>query len=410
MFTSDIKHSNTALADKLEQLYKLRTGDSKIALGFRDPYLQLLEKLGNPHLNLPPTIHVAGTNGKGSTIAMLHAVLEEARYSVHSYTSPHLIKFNERIMLSGLNITDEYLESLIDQALELNSSNDLTFFEITTALAFKAFADNPADILLLETGLGGRLDCTNVIERPLLTIITRIAMDHTEFLGDTLEEIAAEKAGIIKGNVPCVIGTNAQEVTAILNTHSPNPILAPSLGQTSSPLSPNYVKSNGGLMGALSLEGAHQLENAATAITALQTIADKFPITEEQIQRGLANIKWPARLQNITSHFTAPKSTEIWLDGGHNANAAQALSSWANQNDNPLHLICGMMPHKNQTAYIETLKPHCASVQHVAIPNETDLPLSWQDALQNLIQDPTDKNILIGGSLYLAGDVLKSCS
>ncbi len=393
MFASDIKHDNTALADKLHQLYNLKR-NKKIDLGFRPPYISLLEKMGNPHKKLPPTIHVAGTNGKGSTIAMLRAVLQEAGYSVHAYTSPHLVKFNERIMLNNQDISDEVLEPLIDEALALNNGDEITFFEITTAIAFKAFSETPADIVLLETGLGGRLDCTNVIEDPLLTIITRIAHDHVGLLGETLPEIAAEKAGIMKQGVPCIIG--AQENDAVLQVFADRNIPIQHAMSTQTPLPP------------LGLPGAHQRENAATVITALQTIKEQFPITEEALLDGLAKTQWRARLQNITAHFDSPEGTEIWLDGGHNPNAAGAIAAWAQESDKPLHLIVGMMPHKDEAGYLGILKPHCTSIQHVAIPGETETPLTYQDALKQLSQDSTSKNILIGGSLYLAGHVLET--
>jgi len=204
MYQSDVQHPSEQLAQKLFKLYTLNR-DKKIDLSFRPPYLDLLEKFGNPHLELPPVIHVTGTNGKGSIIAVMRSILETAGYNVHTYTSPHLIRFNERIVLSGKPIEDEPLEALIDEALELNGDGDLTFFEITTAIAFAAFARNPADICLLEVGMGGRLDCTNVIKAPLATIISPIGIDHAEHLGDTIEKIAAEKAGIMKTGAPCVI-------------------------------------------------------------------------------------------------------------------------------------------------------------------------------------------------------------
>lgn len=187
-----------------------------MALGFREQYCDLLKKLGNPHKHLPPTIHVAGTNGKGSTIAFLNAMLEASGQSVHTYTSPHLIMFNERIVLNGMSISDEHLETLIDETLIANNGADVTFFEITTAMAFKAFADTHADVLLLETGLGGRLDCTNIISHAEACIITPVSLDHTEFLGDTLGDIAREKAGILKPDTPCIVAAQHAEVKAVM--------------------------------------------------------------------------------------------------------------------------------------------------------------------------------------------------
>ena len=200
MYASDLRHPSPSLGKKLEHIYTL--GRKTINPGFRAPYLELLERFGNPHKNLPPVIHVAGTNGKGSIVATLRSALESAGYKIHAYTSPHLIQFNERIVLAGENISDDFLESLVDEALRYNGDNDITFFELTTALAFAAFARTPADILLLEVGLGGRLDCTNIIDKPLVSIIGSVSYDHMEFLGDSLHKIAAEKAASLNQASP----------------------------------------------------------------------------------------------------------------------------------------------------------------------------------------------------------------
>ena len=214
MYTSDLKHHDQTLEEKLHTLYTLNR-DKKIDLSFRPPYLDLLRNFGNPHLNLPPMIHVAGTNGKGSIIAILRNILETAGYKVHAYTSPHLQTFNERIYLAGQNITDHHLENLIDEAITHNENQDVTFFEITTALAFAAFSQTPADVLLLEVGLGGRLDCTNVIKAPIISIINTVSYDHQEHLGETLPQIAAEKAGIIKQETPCILGPQNPDTTDV---------------------------------------------------------------------------------------------------------------------------------------------------------------------------------------------------
>ena len=205
MHKADLHHSNQSLQLKLEKIFQLRRTRSAVNWD-REKYLDLLQHFGNPHAHLPPVIHVAGTNGKGSIIAMLRAVCEAAGMRVHCYTSPHLVQINERIVLAGKEIDDDLLESLIDEALGYIGDAPLSFFEVSTAIAFKAFSQVPADVLLLEVGMGGALDCTNVIEKSLVSVISRISMDHTQFLGDTIEEIAAQKSGIIKPGLPCIIG------------------------------------------------------------------------------------------------------------------------------------------------------------------------------------------------------------
>lgn len=375
MHQADLKHDKASLQQKLERLYALNR-HTTIDLGFRPPYLKLLEALGNPHLNLPPTIHVAGTNGKGSIIAMLRAILEAAGYSVHTYTSPHLKKFNERIVLAGEEISDTALEALIDEVLTLNADGETTFFEITTAIAFAAFTRTHADILLLETGLGGRLDCTNVIESPLCTIINTISHDHTEFLGESLSQIASEKAGIMKTNCPCIIGAQTQEaldqnIIEIFRTRAASlgsPLLIHgsewtvnenenSILHVSNQTEATYTKP--------SLQGAHQIQNFATAITCLKTIETHFPVNHEAIQKGSQCINWPARLEKIES-MSLNDTNELWLDGGHNDSAGVALSSqaatWDAEDSKPLHLILGMKSDKSPEAFLRPLAPHIKSI------------------------------------------------
>lgn len=403
VYASDIQHPN--LQDKLEQLYTLNR-DKKIDLSFRPPYLALLEKLGNPHLNLPPTIHVAGTNGKGSTIAILRSILETAGYRVHTYTSPHLIRFNERIVLAGHEISDEALEPLIDEALSLNNGGDLTFFEITTAIAFKAFADTPADICLLEVGMGGRLDCTNVIENPIATAITPIGIDHAEHLGESVQKIAAEKAGIIKKNVPCIIAKqsheNAYSVIEGIAKHKAAPVIRT---QTNPKMH--------------ALEGAHQAINTATALETLNQIKDQFPAQQDHIDQGLKNAQWRARLQKLdATKFGLTPSTCLYLDGGHNEDAGKALALWLKNQPQPRSVILGMMKGKDAKSFFKPIKPHCEDLILTAIDNEpqsqgpSDLQTilehgriehSFQDALKSA----QGKTILIAGSLYLAGRVLQ---
>ena len=415
MYQSDLKHDKPSLEDKLHKLYSLNRG-GRIELSFRKVYLDLLKAFDNPHLTLPPVIHVAGTNGKGSTIAMLRACLEAQGYSVHTYTSPHLIRFNERIVLNGKPITDDMLENLIDEALTLNNRADTTFFEITTTMAFAAFARTPADIALIEVGLGGRMDCTNVIESPLLSIITRIGMDHMEFLGDSLSQIAGEKAGIMKPNVPCVIGTQTEkEIYETFESH------AHTVGCALHRASAGEGKTS--LIGA-SLIGAHQQENLQTALTALDIIQERFPVSKENIEKGLSNIRWPARLQKLDANTLGLSSAyEIYLDGGHNKEAGEALAQqvkvWKETDDKPLTIILAMMKGKDVQAFIKPLVPFAQDIHVINLEGEPSaysaqalqeyIPqASISENYQDALQKATEGRILICGSLYLAGQILKS--
>lgn len=440
MYASDVKHSSASLEDKLARLYNLH-GGKPLELSFRKPYLDLLQQFGNPHRNLPPIIHVAGTNGKGSIVATLRSILEEAGYRIHAYTSPHLCEFNERIRLAGKLIDDDFLESLIDEALLLNGRNEITFFEITTTMAFAAFSRVPADILLLEVGLGGRMDCTNVIDAPLVSIISAIGYDHMEFLGDSIEQIATEKGGIIKPHIPCVISAqNDQDVFRILSQ------IAQKNGAPLARHGAEWVTQNKGdvfnyvyntvdmILPLPNLQGIHQLNNAGAALAALQIIKDQFPVSRGSIERGLQNIEWPGRLQNMTRRFEIDFGDwDIWLDGGHNEDAAHALNrqatQWNQEDGKKLHLILGMMSRKDPVRFIEILQNNLASVTFITIPDEpqaflaTDmeaqarqkfphLPLQACSDLQEAIRHITRNNepgrVLIAGSLYLAGHVLKT--
>lgn len=410
MYQSDLKHSDKTLEEKLCQLYGLNRAKA-IDLSFRPPFLNLLEKLGNPHLHLPPIIHVAGTNGKGSIIAMLRSILEQAGYNVHAYTSPHLMQFNERIVLAGEQISDEMLEDLIDEALLLNDGGEVTFFEITTAIAFVAFARNPADVVLLEVGMGGRLDCTNVIESPLLSIINRIGLDHTEHLGETYAQIAGEKAGILKTGVPCVIGMQSEAAIAggVMDVFENK---AREVGATLYPM-------DGGDSGyETALIGPYQRDNMAVALKALELIADDFSVSEEHIREGLKNASWRGRLQKLDD--------DIWLDGGHNADAALALAEqlerWKADDEKSLALILGMMKGKDVQGFMEPLLPFVDRLYLTEIPNEPNMMSAedlqkifpdgqvfcdYKQALSD-IQAHGYHRILICGSLYLAGHVLGS--
>lgn len=441
MFASDLKHSNESLENKFRRLYAL-SHNKKIDLSFRPPFLDLLIKLGDPHKNLPPVIHVAGTNGKGSIVATLKSILESGGYKVHAYTSPHLCEFNERIYLAGKNIKDDYLESLIDEALDLNGGADITFFEITTAIAFAAFSKVPADILLLETGMGGRLDSTNIIERPIVSVISAIGYDHVQYLGDNLKKIAGEKAGIIKRGVPCVIAPQSEEamLEGVMD------VFVKSAVQLDAPLlragAEWFSEAKSGqihfeykfgekhverILPLPALKGFHQTGNCGASLGALEIIADHFPLKDEERARGLENIFWPARLQNVSREFKhiLPGGWELWLDGAHNESAAKVLSTqaraWHEKDGKPLHLLIGMMRHKDPLPFLKILTPHATSISFLDIPGELEsygaeelkkiagggkLYPSLESALK---QTPTEQEgrILITGSLYLAGHVLK---
>lgn len=417
MYQSDLKHSSATLHSKLRELYVLNR-EKTVDLSFRPPFLKLLENFGNPHLHLPPVIHVAGTNGKGSSIAMLRSVYAEAGYKVHVYTSPHLMRFNERIVLAGEQIDDQALEALIDEALDLNEGRSCTFFEITTAIAFAAFSRVPADICLLEVGMGGRLDCTNIIEAAALSLITSISMDHAEFLGDTLEKIAAEKAGIMKAGVPCVVAQ--QKERAVLDVVED---LAQRVGA-------RLIHADKSAEGELGLQGAHQKENASSVLAAVEALQERFPVAEADICAGLANAIWPARLQELApQEFNLPEGFVVRLDGGHNEDAGAAIAAYLNTLDMPVHLIFCMMKHKDPRGYLDHVIPHIDSLTVTEIPAE---PLSlsvrelegivapyrdkvrvysagnYHEAIANLgknVQPPA--MLLIAGSLYLAGYVLQ---
>lgn len=415
MYVSDIKHPNHNLEEKLQELYTL-SRDKKIDLSFRPPFLELLKAFGNPQDKLPPVIHVAGTNGKGSIIATLKSVYEAAGYNVHAYTSPHLIRFNERIVLNGRRIDNQTLEALIDETLEKNQGRSVTFFEVTTAMAFAAFSRTPADICLLEVGLGGRLDCTNVIKNPAACIINTIGLDHTDYLGDTYTQIAAEKAGIMKPQIPCIIGSqNHNEVFKVFEEKAKN-------------VECKLVHSKATLdrFDPPALKGEHQEGNINTALTTIDLLQQQFPVTKEQINKGLQSINWPARMQQLpSSAFHYDEKTKIWLDGGHNEDAGKAIAETLKtlKKDGPVSVILCMMKHKNPKGFVKQWLTHCNQLYVTQIPNEPaslsshnlfealDNPSAiqtntYQEAL-NLAKADKPAHILITGSLYLAGHVLQ---
>ncbi len=396
-----------------------------------DRVWRLLAALDNPQDALPPVIHIAGTNGKGSTQAMIRAGLEGMGKSVHAYTSPHLARFHERIRLAGSLISEQNLTKMLDECYEKNGDIDITYFEITTCAALLAFTRTAADFTLLEVGLGGRLDATNVIEQPKMTIITPVSIDHEQFLGDTLTKIASEKAGIIKRGVPCVVGPQPDEALDVIETTAAR-LGAPLLvyGQHW-----NVWEERGRLIfqdetGLLDLPlpvlmGDHQILNAGAAIAALRYLGADDAACEAAMQ----NVEWQARMQRLRSGplVDAAPDVELWLDGGHNAAAGQALAKvLGNLPKRPTHLICGMLNTKDVSGYLEPLAAQADSLTAVSIPGEANtLPASQTEtaarsvgiaassaetmavALSAIIVIGPEVRVLICGSLYLAGNVLR---
>ena len=394
---------------------------------------RLLEALGRPHERLPPVVHVAGTNGKGSVVAYMRAALIAADYKVHVYTSPHLVRFHERIQVDGKIIAEPDLAALLDECERANRGAPITFFEITTAAAFLAFSRARGDILLMETGLGGRLDATNVIDRPLLSMITPISLDHQHFLGDSLGEIAGEKAGIIKRRVPVVIGPQESEALKVLERRAAE-LEAPATiwdrDFSAWPAAEGFDLRDGETVWRLPLPnlfGLHQIANAATAAAGLRRLAG-FDISREAVATGLTTAVWPARLQRLTAGRLvdlAGAGVELWVDGGHNPSAAEILAqvcrTWG---DRPLDLVVGMMNTKDPKGFARPLAPYVRRAICLSIPGEKNT-LAGEEAARVLVGVGIDagvgsgieeaiktlavgtpSRILICGSLYLAGRVL----
>ena len=396
-----------------------------------DRVWRLLAALENPQDKLPPVIHVAGTNGKGSTQAMIRAGLEATGSKVHAYTSPHLARFHERIRLAGELITEDALTQVLDRCYTANGPDSITYFEITTVAGLLAFAETDADYTLLEVGLGGRLDATNVINNPALTIITPIDLDHQSFLGDTLTAIAGEKAGIIKRGVPCVVGPQHEESMDVIEAVAARldaPLLAH--GQqwhVSTERDRLIYQDERGLLDLPlpSLPGPHQVMNAGAAIAALRALDEPELATEA----AMTNAYWPARMEKLIEgalvDLAAP--AELWLDGGHNPAAGRALAATLRQQPSrPTHLICGMLNTKDVTGYMAPLAEIAASLTAVSIPGEAaTLPANEtanaarkvgleaseatdvRSAIQTLTAEHPNARILICGSLYLAGHVIR---
>src|SRR5882757_8692195 len=329
-----------------------------------DRVQRLLAALDHPERKLPPVIHVAGTNGKGSTLAFLRAILEAAGLRVHAYTSPHLVRFNERFRLGGELVSDAELTAALEECERANAGEPITVFEITTAAGMLLFARHPADVLLLEVGLGGRLDATNVIDNPIATIVTPISIDHTDFLGDTLEKIAAEKAGIFKRDVPAIIAAQSRDVLSVLERQAarlkaPIKIAGENWTATEERGRLVYQDDNGLLdLPAPKLHGRHQFENAGLAIAALRAVP-RFKISPAAFEAGMVKADWPARLQRLSAGRLVnliPAGSELWLDGGHNPDGgraiAAALADLEERVSRPLVLIVGMMATKDCEGFL----------------------------------------------------------
>ncbi len=397
-----------------------------------DRVWRLLEAVGNPQDRLPPVIHVAGTNGKGSTQAMIRAGLEQASgASVHAYTSPHLARFHERIRVAGTLISETVLTDVLDRCYAANGTDPITYFEITTVAALLAFAETYADYTLLEVGLGGRLDATNIITEPAVTVITPVDLDHQQFLGDTLPEIAGEKAGIIKRGVPCVVGPQHDESLAVIERVAER-LRAPLFAygqqwQVSTERDRLIYRDETGLLDLPMpyLRGPHQVMNAGAAIAALRLLGKDDVACEAAVTQAY----WPARMEKLTAgalvDFAAP--AELWLDGGHNPAAGEALATTLQQQPpRATHLICGMLKTKDIAGYLSPLADVAETLTAVSIPGETatltavetaaeatkvGLPAqeadTVQDAIRRIIEDTRNARILICGSLYLAGHVMR---
>ncbi|OYU62489.1 MAG: bifunctional folylpolyglutamate synthase/dihydrofolate synthase [Bradyrhizobium sp. PARBB1] len=391
---------------------------------------RLLAALGNPERAIPPVIHIAGTNGKGSTQAMIRAGLEVGGNRVHAYTSPHLARFHERIRLAGELISEPALTALLDECVEKNGPDEITFFEITTCAAFLAFARTPADWTLLEVGLGGRLDATNVVT-PRLSIITPVSMDHEAFLGDTIAKIASEKAGIIKRGVPVIVGPQHPDGLEVIETTAARlgaPVLA--FGQHWNAWEERgrmiYQDENGLLDLPLpNLPGPHQIQNAGAAITALRFLGRDAAACEAAVTRA----EWPARMQRLKRGplVDSAPSVELWLDGGHNPAGGEAVAATlARMPVRPTHLICGMLNTKDVTGYMRPLAGQVTRLHAVSIPGEKNtLPAeitrdaaravgieaeaaeSVAAALAKIVATAPNARVLICGSLYLAGAILR---
>ena len=394
-----------------------------------DRVWRLLDALGNPQNDLPPVIHIAGTNGKGSTQAMIRAGLEASGHKVHAYTSPHLARFHERIRLAGELISEPALTALLDECYAANGDQPITYFEITTCAALLGFARTPADFLLLEVGLGGRLDATNVVAKPALTVITPVSLDHQQYLGDTVALIAGEKAGILKPSVPCVVGPQMAEglesIEARAEAVGAPLIVANRDWQAWAERGRLVFQDTNGLLDLPlpNLPGPHQIENAGAAIAALRALGTGEP------EAAVTRAYWPARMQRLRHGplVEAAPGVELWLDGGHNPAAGDAIAATLAQMGNrETHAICGMLNTKDIAGFLRPIAPHLTRLHAVSIPGEANtLPADVTaeaarqagiaqsiapdvvSALSQIAAVSPQARVIICGSLYLAGSILR---
>ena len=425
----------------LERLTALHPKRIDLSLGRIE---RLLAALGHPEKKLPPVIHVAGTNGKGSTVTFLRTIMEAAGLRVHTYTSPHLVRFNERFRLAqdgeGRLVSDAELAAAMEDCERANGGAPITVFEITTAAGMLLFSRNPADVLVLEVGLGGRLDATNVIDAPLASVITRVSIDHIDFLGDSLAGIATEKAGIIKRNVPVIVAAQQRDALAAIEKQAarlsaPLKIAGEDFTATEERGRLVYQDDNGLLdLPPPRLYGRHQYENAGLAIATLRA-QDRFRIPQAAFEIGIAKAEWPARMNRLTHGALidlAPKGSEVWLDGGHNPDGGRAVAAtFADLEERvsrPLVMICGMLTSKDCEGFLRNFTGLARRMVAIPVPG-VEKSMSAQDladcargiglsatsrdtiaealeAVRKLDLDPPPR-VLITGSLYLAGEVLK---
>jgi dihydrofolate synthase/folylpolyglutamate synthase len=400
--------------------------------------LRLLEALGRPQDKLPPVIHIAGTNGKGSTLATLKAIFEASGKSIHCFVSPHLVHYHERIVLQGKPISENFLIENLLEIEKVNAGQDITHFELTTAVAFLAYSRVSADVLLLEVGLGGRQDSTNVVDHPALAVITPVALDHQQFLGNDIATIAADKSGIMKRGTPAVIGPQSDEGLGAIRSEAEKLGVEPSFnGQDWTVFEEHgrmvYQDTRGLLDLPLpSLLGRHQISNAGTAIAAIRALEDTL-IPDPNYEDGIKNTTWPARFERLTAGpliEMAGKDAELWLDGGHNPHAAEALAealaTLEENNPRPLYLVMAMMARKDAAGFLGAFSGLAKQVSTLVVPGEDN---TWaaedlagvarevglaaaampdlETALQDVAAREKTPRILICGSLYLAGHALR---
>jgi dihydrofolate synthase/folylpolyglutamate synthase len=434
MSDANITNARAAAEAALTRMGQLHPKRIDLSLGRIE---RLLATHGNPQDKLPPIVHVAGTKGKGSTVAIMRACLEAAGYRVHAYTSPHLVRFNERIRVAGELIDDAALAAILEECERVNAGGEITFFEVTTVAAFLAFSRTPADVALLEVGMGGRLDTTNVVKHPAVTAITPVSLDHQAFLGNTVAAIAGEKAGILKPGAPGVIAPQIDEGAGAIE------VRAAAVG---APLyragyewrcervgdGMRYAGERWRLDLPLpSLLGAHQVLNAGTAIACLEKL-NGLTLSPKGLAEGLRQIDWPARLQLLRHGplVDMMPGWELWLDGGHNPAAGEVLAPvTAGWQDRPLHLVVGMLNTKDTAGFIAPMAPYAQSLRAVTIPDEENpLPAdkiveaahsvgltaqpadTIEAALQAIAHSGVPGRVLICGSLHFAGVVLRENS